>query len=260
MQTFGNHWVDIDAGRLERYETMFRWNPATEHFYAAAMIGEGHQIADFGCGPGHAAIEFAKWVGPRGHVHALDVNEEFVRRARARADQQALGTRITTHLLQDWRLPLDTMSLDRVVARNTVIYVADPVATFGEFRRVLRPGGIAHVIEGDWRLTAVEPVPTIEWRALIEAASWAWSRPEIGRQLHGIARQAGFDKISLQILTSPDTDGRLLGMIQTVAGYARERGDMDGPRIDAILETVEAAIANGTYLAISPQFIVTATV
>jgi hypothetical protein len=78
--------------------------------------------------------------------------------------------------------------------------------------------------------------------------------------LHGIARQAGFDKISLQILTSPDTDGRLLGMIQTVAGYARERGDMDGPRIDAILETVEAAIANGTYLAISPQFIVTATV
>src|SRR3984893_19198874 len=117
MQTFGNHWVDIDVERLERYETMFRWNPATEHFYAAAMIGEGHQIADFGCGPGHAAIEFAKWVGPRGHVHALDINEEFVRRARARAAQQDLGTRITTHLLQDWRLPLDTMSLDRVVAR-----------------------------------------------------------------------------------------------------------------------------------------------
>src|SRR4029077_15372996 len=136
-----NHWVDIDAERLERYETMFRWNPATGHFYAAAMIGEGHRIADFGCGPGHAAIEFARWVGPRGHVHALDINEEFVRRARARADQQAIGTRITTHLLQDWRLPLDALSLDRVVARNTVIYTADPVTTFGEFRRVLRPGG-----------------------------------------------------------------------------------------------------------------------
>jgi ubiquinone/menaquinone biosynthesis C-methylase UbiE len=259
MQMFGNHWLNIDAERMERYETMLRWNPATEHFYAAAMIGEGHQIADFGCGPGHAAIEFAKWVGPRGHVHALDINEEFVRRTRIRADQQAIGTRITTHLLQDWRLPLDALSLDRVVARNTVIYTADPVTTFGEFRRVLRPGGIAHVIEGDWRLTAVEPVQTVEWQALIEAASWAWSRPEIGRQLYGIARQAGFAKISLQILTSPDTDGRLLGMIQTVAGYARERDKMDGQRIDAILETVKAAIANGTYLAISPQFIVTAT-
>ena len=78
--------------------------------------------------------------------------------------------------------------------------------------------------------------------------------------MYGIARQAGFAKISLQILTSPDTDGRLLGMIQTVAGYARERDKMDGQRIDAILETVKAAIANGTYLVISPQFIVTATV
>jgi ubiquinone/menaquinone biosynthesis C-methylase UbiE len=151
------------------------------------------------------------------------------------------------------------MSLDCVVARNTLIYVADPVATFGEFRRVLRPGGIAHVIESDWRLTAVEPVRTAEWRELIEAASWAWSRPEIGRQLYGIARQAGFDRISLQVLTSPDI-GRLLGMIQTVSGYAREWGEMDARRIDAILETVKAAIANETYLAISPQFIVTATI
>jgi hypothetical protein len=49
-------------------------------------------------------------------------------------------------------------------------------------------------------------------------------------------------------------------MIQTVAGYAREHGTMDGRRIDTILETVTGVIANGTYLAISPQFIVTATV
>ena len=61
-------------------------------------------------------------------------------------------------------------SLDAVVARNTLIYVDDPVATLAEFRRVLKPGGIAHAIEGDWRLTAVEPVGTTEWRAVIEAA------------------------------------------------------------------------------------------
>ena len=35
---------------------------------------------------------------------------------------------------------------------------------------------------------------------------------------------------------------------------------MDGRRIDAILEMAEAAIPNGTYLAISPQGTVAATV
>lgn len=146
----------------------------------------------------------------------------------------------------------------RDVECNTIIYVPDPVATFAEFRRVLRPGGIAHAIEGDWRLTAVEPVPTEEWRALIEAASWAWPRPEIGRGLYGIVWQAGFEEVSIQVLTSPDTTGRLNGMIQTVAGYARKSGALEKARIDAILQTVERAMAEGTYLAISPQFVVTA--
>jgi len=214
---------------------------------------------DFGCGPGHAAIEFARRVGSAGHVHALDINTEFIERARARAEAQGLADRITVHLLTDARLPLADASVDRIVARNTLIYVEDPVVTLSEFRRALRPGGLAHAIEGDWRLTAVEPVPTDEWRGLIEAASWAWPRPEIGRKLYGFARRAGFTDVSIQILTSPDTSGRLRGMIKTVADDARSGGAMDPETIDRILQRVEVGLAEGSYLAIVPQFLVTAS-
>jgi hypothetical protein len=72
----------------------------------------------------------------------------------------------------------------------------------------------------------VEPLGA-EWQAMVEAARWAWRLPEIGRKLYGIARQAGFSKVELQVLTRPDADGRLLGMIKTVAGYAIESGQMD---------------------------------
>jgi ubiquinone/menaquinone biosynthesis C-methylase UbiE len=257
-QGLQDHWVNIEPERMERYEKMYQWNPATEVFYQPAKIGVGQAIGDFGCGPGHAAIEFAKRVGPAGQVHAFDINAEFVARAKARAEKHGLSESITVHLLQGASLPLEDDSLDCIIARNTIIYVDDPVETFKEFRRVLRPGGIAHAIEGDWRLTAVEPVPAEEWRAIIEAASWAWSRPEIGRALYGIARQAGFSDVSIQVLTSPDTEGRLNGMIQTVAGYAKESGSIETDRVDAVLATVEQAKANGTYLVISPQFIVTA--
>ena len=256
---FQKHWLNIDPERMKRYETMFQWNSASEAFYTPAKIGEGHIVADFGCGPGHVAIELAKRVGAAGHVHALDINAEFVKRARASADAEGFGSRITVHLLKDELLPLPDAGFDRVVARNTVIYLGDPVATFTEFRRVLRTGGIAHAIENDWRLTAVEPVPTEEWRALIEAARWAWPRPEIGRSLYGIARRAGFDEVSIQVLTNPDTEGRLNGMIQTVAGYARTSGEIESDRINAILQMVKRAMLEGTYLAISPQFVVTAT-
>ena len=254
-----DYWLDIDPERMERYETMYQWNPASEPFYTAAQIGEGHVVGDFGCGPGHAAIEFAKRVGPTGHVHAFDINSEFVRRARDRAEANDLGERITVHLLEDHRLPVPDAEVDRMIARNTIIYVARPKDTFSEFRRVVKPGGIAHCIEGDWRLTLVEPVPTEEWSALIEAASWAWPRPEMGRGLYGFLRRAGFGDVSVQVITRPDTEGRLTAMNQTVAANARKSGKLETRRIDAILQTVERAKAEGDYLAISPQFVVTAT-
>lgn len=174
---FLDHWLHIDDERMERYETMYQWNPATERFYESAQLDVGQIVGDFGCGPGHAAIEFAKRVGETGHVHGLDINLEFIHRAKMRAEQEGFAERISIHLLKDTRIPLPDESLDRIITRNTLIYVADPVKTLAEFWRVLKPGGLAHAIEGDWRLTAVEPIPTNEWQALIEAASWVWPRP-----------------------------------------------------------------------------------
>jgi len=254
---FMAHWTDIAAERLERYETMYRWNAVAEDFYAPADIRAGHIVVDFGCGPGHAVIEFARRVGPAGHVHAFDVNSEFIRRAQARAEAAGLADRITARLLTGEDLPLVDAAVDRVTARNTLVYVRDPLRTFAEFRRVLRPGGIAHAIESDWSLTVVEPLGA-EWRALVEAARWAWRTPEIGRRLHGLARRAGFAPVTVQVLTRPDTDGRLMDMIRTVAGYARD-GGMDPARIDAMLGHLDRALADGSYLAVAPQFLVTAT-
>jgi len=253
------HWVNIDPERMARYESMYQWSAAAEAFYAPAEIAAGQDVADFGCGPGHTAIEFARRVGASGHVHALDINAEFIKRTRAKAEAAGFAERITAHLLTTERLPLPDAALDRVTARNTLIYVRDPVGTFEEFRRVLKPGGIAHAIEGDWSLTAVEPLTAAEWRALVEAASWAWRMPEIGRKLHGIARRAGFSKVVIQVLTKPDAEGRLLGMIHTIADYARDGGTLDPERIDAMLQTVERGLGEGTYLAIAPQFLVTTT-
>jgi ubiquinone/menaquinone biosynthesis C-methylase UbiE len=254
---YRDHWVNIDAQSMARYETMFQWSAAADAFYASADIRDGLIVADFGCGPGHTAIEFARRGGRDGHVHALDVTADFVERTRQKAVSAGIADRITAHLLAGERLPLATAALDRMTARNTIIYVRDPAATLAEFRRVLKPDGLVHLIESDWALTAVEPLGE-EWRTLIEAASWSWRTPDIGRRLPGIVRRAGFSRVALEILTKPDMEGRLLGMIRTVAGYARDSGRLEPARIDAALASVDRSLTDGTFLAIAPQFIVTA--
>jgi len=157
---YKDHWIKIDQHRLDRYDRMFQWNPASLALYEPADIRPGHVVADFGCGPGHTAIEIAKWVGPGGHVHALDINSEFVTQSRKNANAAGVGDRVTAHQCDCSILPLRDESLDRLTTRNTIIYVDDPERTIREFRRVLRASGRVHAIEGDWPMMVIEPVPS----------------------------------------------------------------------------------------------------
>jgi len=255
---YKDHWIDIDQGRLDRYERMFQWNPASSALYEPADIRAGHIVADFGCGPGYTAIEIAKWVGPSGHVHALDINSDFISRSRKNANAAGVGERITAHRWDGSILPLPDESLDRLTTRNTIIYVDDPASTIREFRRVLRAGGKLHTIEGDWPMMVIEPVPAKDWAALVNAASYACRTPSIGRKLYGLMIRAGFSDIDVQVITRPDTDGRLLPMIKNMAEYARSSGEIDHAGVENILSIVEQALSDKNYLALAPQFVVTA--
>jgi ubiquinone/menaquinone biosynthesis C-methylase UbiE len=254
---YKDHWINIDKDRLDRYQRMFQWSPASSALYDPADIRPGQIIADFGCGPGHTAIEIARRVGPGGHVHAIDINSDFVLQTRNNANAAGIGDRITAHQCDGSTLPLADETLDRLTTRNTIIYVDDPGHTIREFRRVLRTGGKLHAIEGDWPTMFVEPVPSEAWAALVNAASYACRTPDIGRKLYGLMGRVGFSDIDVQVVARPDTHGRLLPMIKNMAGYARDSGKIDCAGVEKVLSTIEQAIADGSYLALAPQFVVT---
>ena len=140
---YKEHWVNIEPQRLDRYQHMFQWNPASSILYEPADIRPDHVVAEYGCGcgPGHTAVEIAKWVGPAGHVHALDINADFLAQARKNADAAGVGDRVTLHRCDAPTMPLPNQSVDRLTVRNALIYVDDPEATLHECRRVLRPAG-----------------------------------------------------------------------------------------------------------------------
>jgi transposase/predicted O-methyltransferase YrrM len=108
---YKDHWINIDRDRLDRYQRMFQWNPASSTLYEPADIRLGQIVADFGCGPGHTAIEIAKWVGPGGHVHALDINSDFASQSRKNANAAGVGDRVTAHQCDGSILPLSDESL-----------------------------------------------------------------------------------------------------------------------------------------------------
>lgn len=241
---------------MSGYRAGFRWSDDAADLYEPADIALGQTVADFGCGPGHIAVEFANRVGPEGHVHALDINSDFLDLTRENAANAGVANRVSTHQCDGVSLPIEDAVLDRISARNTIMYVDDPVATFREFFRILHPGGLAHAIEGDWYAMIAEPVEHDLWRSFVKAASHACRNADMGRKLYHSISQAGFEDIAITVRTNVDTEGRLIGMIRNMAKYARGSGKLSDATIEDIVGTVERALKDGNYLVASPQFTV----
>ncbi len=256
---YRDHWVQIDDSRLTAYDQMFRWRPEMEPLIAPAAIESGQVVLDYGCGPGWLAIELARRVGPGGQVHAVDLNEEFLVRAARHAAEEGVTDRVRFHRIDGDRIPLSERSVDRVVTKNVLEYVTDLHATLVELRRVLRPGGRLHVIDSDWGMLAVEPFGADRIAELFAAASLAYKTPLIGRKLYGALRSAGFADVRIQVLASADTRGHFAPILHNMASYARASGRLEPSKIESFLADLDRALAEGTYMLVLPQFLVTGT-
>lgn len=107
----------------------------------AQILGDvrGLVVADVGCGTGRHALRLT---AAGAEVLAFDFSEGML--ARARAKPGAERVRWQQHDLAR-PLPVADASLDRIVCGLVVDHIANLAALFGDFRRVLRPGGFAVV-------------------------------------------------------------------------------------------------------------------
>jgi len=254
---YKDHWIEIDPERLDAYEQMFEWRPQNAPLLEPARLEPGHVVVDYGCGPGGLTVEIARRVAPTGRVHGVDLNVAFLERAAARAKREGVDAFVTWHRCTGDKLPLDSGLADRLVCKNVMEYVPDVAATLSEFRRVLKTGGLAHVIDSDWGLFAVEPLGAERMAELFAAAAPAYRTPHIGRKLFGAMRAAGFTDVKIQILASADTKGRTAPIVFNMLSYARASGRLSPATLESLARDLKQSIADGTFLLILPQFLVT---
>jgi ubiquinone/menaquinone biosynthesis C-methylase UbiE len=254
---YKDHWVAIEPERFARYDEMFKLDDRrADKLLAPLALAPGQTALDLGCGPGYVAAHLARLVGPSGHVHALDVNAEFVARARAVASEAGVAGRVTVQHLTGDRFPLPDVSCDRALAKNVLEYVPSADATLRELHRVLKPGGTLTAMDSDWAFVLIEPLTPDEVRELFSAAAPAFREPFIGRKLRAAFRRAGFRDVQVDIVASADDKGFMRPVVENMLGYAKKFGTMSDARCAELRARVDAAIASGDYLAVLPQFVV----
>lgn len=137
----------------------------------------GQSVVDFGCGAGYFSFEFAKRVGPEGHVTALDILPHALEAVASRAKHLGLNNLETcrVNLEKEGGSRLLAESMDWVVIKDMLFQNEDKKTILVEASRVLRPGGHAFIMEWKPGEQAVGPKIEIrispkELRSLIEGS------------------------------------------------------------------------------------------
>jgi SAM-dependent methyltransferase len=122
--------------RLERYRRRYAeltsgWMPATAQFqyWVAARTDSGTRVLDLGCGRGGIVERLGRW----GHWTGSDPDFVSLRQHRWSELRRCCAT--AEHL------PFQAGSFDLVVSSWVLEHLANPMVSFQEISRILRPGG-----------------------------------------------------------------------------------------------------------------------
>ncbi|WP_170481935.1 class I SAM-dependent methyltransferase [Ruegeria arenilitoris] len=102
-----------------------------------ANLSDGMKVLDIGCGTGASSLAAANLIGPSGEVQGLDISEQFLERARSRAEQMPnVSFKVTDAQVAD----LSELNCDALISRFGVMFFSDPVAAFANMAQGLKPG------------------------------------------------------------------------------------------------------------------------
>ena len=121
----------------------------------ALRLRSGEVIADIGAGSGYFAVRLAEHVGSTGHVYAVDISPDMIRRLNERVHEARL-VNIST-ILATPANPLLPKPVDRFLFVNVWHHVEDQGGYLALMKKMLKPGGQVVMIDFHKRDLPVGP-------------------------------------------------------------------------------------------------------
>jgi len=112
----------------------------------ALELRQGQNVADIGAGGGYFCLQFAKVVGSKGKVYAVDTNPELLKFIEQKAKELGLNN-VETIIVTGEDLALPERSLDLVFMRNVCHHLTNRVEYFKKLKRFLKPKGRVAIVE-----------------------------------------------------------------------------------------------------------------
>jgi SAM-dependent methyltransferase len=200
--------LGTDAAETERLGLQHRlWSASAHALWEQAGIQPGLTVLDLGCGPGHATLDLAQIVGPKGHVIGVDESATFLKQLADQATARRL-TNISRVLgdVQDLpaALPGEVATVDVAYARWVFCFLKKPEDVVKGLAKLVKPGGKVAVQDYFNYEYAFTLAPrSLAFEIVISAIGKSWrdagGNPDIMGNLPGLFVKHGFRVETLSV-------------------------------------------------------------
>ena len=131
-----NHIMSLNVDKLWR-----------RHALKEIVDGTPQRILDVACGTGDSTISIARAAAEGTKVTGADISEGMMALVMEKAEKAGVGDRIDLQVADGEALPYEDGTFDRVTCAFCIRNFEHKERGLAEFRRVLRPGGKAVILE-----------------------------------------------------------------------------------------------------------------
>ncbi len=162
------------------------------------LFAPGARVLELGSGVGAQT----RLIAPRNRgarLTALELSAASLNQARQAAKAEGLAN--VAFVQGDiYRLPFADATFDHAFVCFVLEHLPEPLAALRRIKRMLKPGGLLTVIEGDHGSCYFHPPSTEAWsviQCLIDAQARAGGDALIGRRLYPLLCEAGFVDVAV---------------------------------------------------------------
>jgi 2-polyprenyl-3-methyl-5-hydroxy-6-metoxy-1,4-benzoquinol methylase len=188
--------LDVMVSRLEARGNHWFFQKVLRDYLDAMDIDSASTVLDMGCGTGVAARTIARRTNFSGRVTGIDLSPYLVEAAKRLADEEELSTLVEFRFGDTRDLDIPDGRLDAVVAHTLVSHVEEALTVIEEASRVVRPGGLIAIFDGDYASMTFALDDPIESKRYDEALiSAIVTSPRVMRQMPRLLGQAGLEMV-----------------------------------------------------------------
>jgi ubiquinone/menaquinone biosynthesis C-methylase UbiE len=249
--------LDVMVSRLETRGAQWFFQKVLREYLDAMDIDSASVVLDMGCGTGVAARTIARRANFSGRITGIDLSPYLVEAAKRLADEEGLGTQVEFRAGDSRELDIPDGEFDAVVAHTLVSHVQEALTVLNEAARVIKPGGLIAVFDGDYASMTFaldDPVESKRYdEALIRAIV---TSPRVMRQMPHIIQQAGLEMVRvLPYIMAEVGEGDLwLSAIDVFAKLAPKSGAVTEAEASSWANSLHEASDEGVFFGASNYY------